>query len=642
MHKPRTAVIPGLGTVTPHGDVSATEWSEVKPAAIQAASRVFDTRDFATPAEYAANATPGLLAMFSAIQAAGGGTMFFAPGEYHIETELYVTLSVPFIMDLNGQTVTVHPDISIYINAQSFGTGLSLASAIARGSQTINLTNASTVQEGDILYFSESVAMESAWNTPRLATYSVRKKTGNTITLTAKSKMPFSTSATIIHYRPPSRMTVKNGEIRLQGGTIGVSGESRALRVRGFRGATIDDLTFTGDQEWDESGPVGVGLSLERCVDTRVVNPHAELLSMGVLLNTSYNTLVSNMTAERIRGPVIPGSWADGVMVNGLVTNDVYKTVESHPAFDVNYANVVAKHDRVLPNMRSVGGSITNARIYVEMDDSGAGPHWHSLELTDPSWYDDAVLSLTDVEIISPNLVDKSAIAAKHGHFKGSDVIAYLPSAGASAVGNWGHRGELRSLSLSNCRNPDGTPWGRRTFRTEVSVLDPPNVPAYLSGGVHHIDPFRTFVTTKDGVLTCYGRLLPNGASTSNTVRIHTNAMGGGSLNNFPNYVYGVLKLRLMVQRISSSSPDFDIKTEEYRFRHVISAPSSVDFPTTPAFSDDSTRSTITLSSPSQAGVTQLGTHFPDTYVQFDLTVSSSVSVPNYSMTYELELVRGH
>ena len=126
------------------------------------------------------------------------------------------------------------------------------------------------------------------------------------------------------------------------------------------------------------------------------------------------------------------------------------------------------------------------------------------------------------------------------------------------------------------------------------------------------------------------------------SLRIHTNVFPLATAS-YPPQIVGVLRLRATVRHSNAGS--FDILTKAFHFYHKVVGTSIVEWPTTAAYTDGLTGQAseslaLTISSPTQAGATELGASYPDSWVQADVSVSSSRTSPVYSLTYELELIR--
>ena len=606
---------------------------------VNAVSRVFDVREFvADVSELATDATAAIAATYAAIEANGSGTMLFGPADYLIHTACTLVVTVPLVIDLNGQTIRRNEAVNWVVRGDPVTKALN--SSVSRGATTVTLTDADGVAAGDILVLYEPVVTETGHNTLRYATLCVQSVSTNTVTVTSDIKMPFSSSgasAWVFHSPPP--VTIRNGTLHYDN-TPSDQFVPSLLRLQGLKRPRIESVRVQSDQAWKSGGPDGMGIRATECVNAAFTAYHAEGVSYGINLERCLNTVIQPITAHNVRHPVAIGAWSVGVEINGVTSDRAYQTIESHPAFDVNYSNVNATRDETWPNLRCIGGSIRNAKVYCDATNADDGPYFHSVPVSDTAWYDNATLTMDAVEFITPNITTQRAIGARYGHLVLNNVIATMGD--GSDLPQFDNT--LKSLRMRGCRNPDGTPWDRKAARIKVRSGDGNNLPAYLSSSVYHIDPYKTVLDADGGVLRAHGRIIE--ASTTDpqaiALRIHTNVWPEES-KTYPSRVMGVLRLRATVRHSNSGS--FDILTSDFHFAHYVVATSSVAFPTTAAYADGATGQAneslaITISNPTQAGATELGTSYPDTYVQIDVGVSSGRSNPVYSLAYELELIR--
>jgi hypothetical protein len=573
-----------------------------------------------------------LSAALTAVNSNGGGVVFLPPATaYRIATNITATLTAPLVLDLGGQTLRFVSGAKLTLQG-AVQSALTLSVDAARGDTSITVTSATGVVAGDILDLSQATSAETTFGSSRRSLSVVRSVSGAVITLTAPLKIPFAAASTgIARYRHTTPLTVKNGNIEIVSPS---TAQSTPLTLRYLRNPVFRDMRIFADQAWISGGPNGWGFDAGNMAGAQWSNITAEGLSYGISLQNCLASNINGYRARNVRHPVVPATWSVGVRVNNLTTENCYESIDSHAAFDVAYSNVFAARDETIPNLRCVGGSVVNATVYSDAQNADQAPQYHSLGLVDTTWYDTETLTLRDFRIITPARTN-AAVGAVYGNIICTNVVAQM--AAATTFNN-----TLKTVKLQNCRNPDGTPWTRAPFRIATRVLQPPNLPATLISSVYHIDAWATLSDQVGGVLRCYGRILENFATdpVAISIRIHDNVWPE---TDTPSKVYGVIKLRAMVQHANTGV--FDILTKDFHFRHGISATSGVQFPLVAANTDGLTGQTneslaITISNPTQAGVTELGTQ-ADYYVQFDVSITSGRTSPLYNLTYDLELTRG-
>lgn len=592
-----------------------------------------DVRDYGAVGDGATDNGPAIAAAATALLAAGGGRLVFPPAvAYRIATTQTIVASNRLIVDLGGQRIRCDGAVLAFQGVAQ--PSLTLASDAARGDKTVTVTDATGVQRGDLIDLNQNTTAETTFTTKRRAIAVVRAVAGAVITLTAPLKIPFAAaSTTVARYRHASPFVIKNGELEV---VAPATAQTAPLSLRYLRNPVLRDLRAFADQAWIAGGPNGWGFDAGNLAGAQWSNVAVEGLSYGIALQNCLSTNINGMRARNVRHPVVPSTWSVGVRVGNLTTEDCYESIDSHPAFDVAYANVFAARDETFPNLRCVGGMIEHATVYCDATDTDQGPQYHSLALVDPTWYTEETLTLRDFRIIAPALT-KAAIGASFGRVIADNVVAQTDPAAASFFNT------LQEVRIGNCRNPDGTPWGRVAMRAAVRRHAPPNLPAYLATQ-YHIDPRKEVTDQSAGVLRCYGRILEAFATdpVAISLRIHDNAFPE---TDTPSWVFGVLRLRATVRH--SNSGVFDVLTKDFQFVHKISATSSVTWPLVAAYTDGATGQTneslvLTIATPVQNGATELGTGSDkDFYAQIDVAISSGRTAPIYGLTYELELARG-
>lgn len=644
-----TLAVPVAANI-PVNDIPAPEWSATKAAVDRARTHQVDVRAYATSAEaLAIDAGPAILAAYADLMAMGGGVLTFGPADYRIgPTLIPMTPTAPLTIDLNGQTVRViRPGASTShgwrITAKT-GSTLTASANVARGATSITLASASTVQPGDILSFSGSDVVETGWGTGRWASLFVERVVGNVVHFTTPFRIPFpATDCVITHYTQPKAVVVQNGRFHYDELPYNMA-EPEVIAFFGMLRPRIKDVSVTSDQPYMSGGNnSGCGFRLASCVGANLSDVEFEGIHYGAVVTRSLNTYAQNIRATKTRHAIAPTGWSVNTVISGITGDTNWQTVESHPAFETHYSNVYVTREEAYPNLRCIGGSITNAVIHCEATNDASRPLMHNVELAGAgslSWYDDAVLTLQNVQVVTPNMTSASSIGARYGNVILGDVVANVIRDNAERPA-WEHT--LKSITAKNCRNTDGTPWSRQVYSRPPRMSEPPVIHAYLAGDAYHIDPYRFAVDSSNDMLRCYGKIrqgVQAGGVFTIPLRVHTNAWnvpGDGYLT----VVHGVIRLRATVRHGNVGA--FDILTKEFHFFHNAASNGSVVFPTTPAYVDaptgqdnESLAMTVT-GTPTQSG-RNAGN---DTWVQIDVTLSSGRTNPIYGLTYDLELIKG-
>lgn len=272
MYRPRTAVIPGLGTVTPNGDVSATDWLPVQEEAHLSMTRTYDTRAFGNDLNAAVNQC----------HADGGGTVFvgapITPGQDIIlKDKVYLTGRGIGATVLNARSITGTGSYSALPN---------LAATASANTRTLTFSAAPDVAPGDviIIYNPTDYSFNNAPGRPyyRNGEFArVLSVSGTTVTLTRPLYATHPTSVQVSKLNP-IRTGISNMSI------VGQAGVTLAKISYG------QDLVF---RDLDLKGSNISMLTLDRCYNVNVT--HVSAFDANSIGSTNYGITLAN--CQRVR-----------------------------------------------------------------------------------------------------------------------------------------------------------------------------------------------------------------------------------------------------------------------------------------------------------------------------------------------------
>lgn len=557
---------------------------------------------------------------------------------YAIESQQTATLAADCDVDFNGALMLFDGGF-LGIQSPSAGSALTLSADITRGDASATFSSASGVQEGDIHDFTQATVWETTFNTTRRAIAVVRSVSGNVVTYRNRILLPFAAASTTVAQKRAAYSTrLANLNFKL----IGSPANFAMMQL-----AWLRDYEVLGGRVWSDQTSysangqqVGWGLWAVNSADGLIDGIKLQGLSYGIQPANTNNLLITNLRARNCRHPVVPSTGAVETTIKALKTRDCYQSIDSHAAFETHYEDVNALRDESYGNMRCVGGSVSGARIYSTVDDTEPGPFWHSLTLSDLSWYTDAVMSVDRVRITAPNRT-KSAIAFSYGHVRLKDVVALVATGTVVAF-----QSTLQSCVIDGaCMNPDGTPWPRAAWRLPVKRSKPPLLNGYLDGvtaNLFHIDPYKEAMNGEAKYVRMSGLLFESVTTDpyAFSLRIHTNAFGDYTV---PKRVFGTIKL--MGQMLHANSGVYGLRSYKYQFYHGYGATSGVIFDTTATETSGvggqaNNTIAITVSNATQSGETQIGAGLMgDGYIQVDVSLTSGGrTTAKLGCAYELEM----
>lgn len=553
---------------------------------------------------------------------ANSNNIYFPPGDYYVSGNTTIEVASNAKIDFGQARLFFAGTASLSINS-TLVASTTLDGAITKDATSCVVASATGIVAGSLLRFFENTVAESTFGAKRNAIVQVRSVSGTTITFAEPIGMPFATGITVT-VRNPRRLILKSPNVYRVGATAGAGtpGYDGMLQLGYWVGLSITDLTISSDQAYSATGEQdGNGILIDECIGAEVNRVEMSNVSYGISLPNCRNTLIRGIDANNVRHPVVPGNWSRNSRIENLRSRDCYSTIDSHTAFDTHYRDVRGYSDAGLSNLRCVGGSLTDVDVTTVANDAVSGPFWQNLALTSghTDFYDNAFFDLDRVRLSAPNRSTDAVISATYGHVRARDVIAFAgtASAWASTVG---------SLEFQNCRNADRTPWPTNIIRKLPAPVGTGLIDAELDSSVYHINPRKYPVPQTARFLRCSGLLVAGVTSdaTALTVRIHTSCWAGTPI---PVRVLGEIRFTMHLTHSNSGSWSNQIK--QYGFNHRIASTSGITMPVTPDFVSDLTGVTnesasMTLSAPTQQGVTQLGSGAGfDYYTEFTLTLTS-------------------
>lgn len=566
----------------------------------------------------------------------------------------------------SGQTIALTQHLEIDCQSHPFdfdggyivfagttiATGLTLSSAAARYATSAVLNSAAGIQRGDLLYIDTNVNAETAWPHDKKDLIKVKSVSGTTVELEEPIQFAYATAdagLAVSVYRPYSvRLVNPNASLTTVAGQAMFDFQyCENVEVVSPRGVG----TFPFDPTIEPS--TGGNRNLVRlfaCWGASFRDVHVANLTYPLLVTLgTRNTEVNGIWANNCRHMVAPSDWPKGTTVRNFHASDCYQALDGHPCFDLAYEDGTIERDSSLSNMRCVRGALRRVRMHTLADNTQAEVYYHNLTPgadTSSYLYADADFHIEDVEVKSPNrtLPCISVDRGRNVFVDGLVADAFGCSLTVlNQVGQliWGPNNRIGDKSGPPRRIAVGGTAVANGIRCPIRVMQPPRLDAYLDTGVYHIDPRLSMVDQNGKRLVCHGKVAAMLAGTPQTlaVRVHTNAFG--PVDNL-NWAQG--RIRITVKARHSSAAYFASLTKEYNFIHKAVATSLMVMPTTPVFtsspSGQSNESNLTLaiSSPTQAGGTELGAS-GDFYIAFNIDVAMGVvTSPIFDVDYELEL----
>lgn len=321
------------------------------PARADAAIKNLKT-DFGAVGDGVANDCAALNNALSAM--AGGGVLIVPTGTYSIVGGTGAVISNDvMIVGAGSNSVFRLNGGSIAICSTSIVTQLS--SAALPGAAVIRVNKNAALQAGRILRLTCDVVAENSWSLNKQDIHKIEAVADAggglaDVTLGAPLNFGYSPSepghAVTVYFGPRFILTGVNVEIAAGGGLV---------QLTGLRGACIGNLKVRQTNGLKSAQSILWGY----CVDGTMANVALEGMMNGAVYSCCRNMRMQNIAANNCEQPFIVSYFSDSLYFNNL-TGVNGGMMDSHPAFDLHFANVRAT-DLGISNLRSCGGSIRDS-----------------------------------------------------------------------------------------------------------------------------------------------------------------------------------------------------------------------------------------------------------------------------------------
>ncbi len=591
-----------------------------------------NVRDFGAVGDGETNDSPAIKA---ALESAMGGVLVIPPGKYRLDSSFSVTVKDNLtVRGTPGETVLIFMrDHSISFESPSVK-GVGLQVDVARGDKILKLEDVGNIQTGDLVSVADSTVRETGWKRPgRHLSYVLSVDAEqNTIEIVHPLNFDFTleADARVSVHRP-------SGKLRLEGIEVVVGDPMRTwsnnmLSFNGLKGAECNDLRFLGVRDHGHNA-----MSISGCLDSKFRNIYFDCILYGVIVGNSRNTFFEQIRSDNGRHPVVPASWSDGIYVDGLSGDNNQGIMDAHPAFNIHYNNVIATTDGS-SNLRSVGGSIRNS-IFISRKEIQYGPYFQSVALVDPEIYRDYTFEMENVHWQASRPINISNCGkvilrdVRNVNRSGEEVgINVGPNVGKVIFDNT-KTGKIRVADVEvvgdNRLNAVRSP----LFQTESDGKEQTFEDGYV------LDFENNLLSRDSHQMRAYGYLFKGfpGEPVDVKLRIFDNYTGDAANQR---YVYGVLKLRAVVDHSNAGS--YQILEKHYHFKHKRVKSYGLSFETDPVYvsqpaGQSNATLEMTLSNPVFGPKDDNGKR----WFQVDVNLKSGRTNPTYHMFYEIELYGG-
>lgn len=610
---------------------------------------IFNVRDYGAAADGITNDSSAFQAALDALDSAGGGILVVPPGIYLIQTDITSTSDNPIeIRGSEGATIIAEATISVAAAADH--TDESLGSNLSRGDTSITLSDASSVEVGDIIRFYTNEVAETLRSRPKRHISVVTAVVSNTVTFAHPLNFDFATTDT------DDAVKIRTGrEVHISGLSfrVNTSAGSRCLRLTGVKHSTLERIRLVDPRMGSTIDRDGI--FAQNSVFTRCRDIEARGLQYGINVQECGDFRVDGMVCHYGRHAVSPSYFAHNVYVNDLRGEGNFGIMDSHGAFEVHYSRVVTHSDTGGSNLRSCGGSVRDSYIRCVATSPDVG--MQNIAFLDATYYDDR-----DFLVSRTTWINNSGMKCDFGRVCEYDHLTCRKLDGSLAgVGTKGTTGGPSELIINECTYQKG--YGssdRGTIKQDTrpntfgivhrGIL--PIVNAVNDGSHYVISPLpEGAISSRSG--RCYGDVYNHAFTTSADpltvpMKILTSPHPWSNQAGSEVYFVGILTLIAFCRHNNSGNSavwkgDFHlvhkfIATESA----AIHGPAYVDInndATAPADGADYYRTQVSNDSLSVAisNVAHAAASASFDYgISFDVAISSGRTSPRVSLFYEL------
>lgn len=241
----------------------------------------------------------------------------------------------------------------------------SLLADMARGSTVVRVAGA---VEGDLIYIEDNEKYETQWNFNSRELFIAGRESGSDMKVDRPSlfRHLIANNVKVNRYKPV-RLIFNNFKMehfnnRDNSSFVNIGSVSFGTSSSWFRGFYMP--VFSGDVE--TSG--GSSYELIACYMPRVGNVVANRCQYPISpVAGTYDTVIDSITASFCRHAASPTTWFNKFEVKKCVGYNNFSTMDSHAGFDAKWRNVFATEEYDMPNIRCIGGELTDIEIVASL-----------------------------------------------------------------------------------------------------------------------------------------------------------------------------------------------------------------------------------------------------------------------------------
>lgn len=326
-------------------------------------SDILSVKDFGAKGDGSTNDTIAIAAAHNAAKTIGA-TVFFPNGTYILSG----------INDVSNDNVSWYGEskegviirlTTTSINLQSTPTTKVLSGSNLRNTNTLNLTDASGLGNGGVIFLSASEVVETTRNESiKREVHLISSVSSNSLTLSDALFFDFSATdnqSLCRVYQNPRKVSISNMTF------VCVNGNShgRSVTLTGIANCKyFDNVVFKSTDTSGTEHSVDSYL-IQESINCYAENVSCQYIRYGNMTQTCRNVNVNNISGFGCRHLTYPAYWSINCSYTNILGFNNTATADSHSAIAITLRNVKAVGDIESSNNRSFGGTSENWDISI-------------------------------------------------------------------------------------------------------------------------------------------------------------------------------------------------------------------------------------------------------------------------------------
>lgn len=298
---------------------------------------------------------------------AGGRHVYFPSGRYRIGTAKQFVYTGDLHLYGDEATIVMASGTPVCMGFMPpLASTITLTSSVNDGEKSIDVSSASGLEPGHVLFFNTSTPVDSAWGYVKRSLVRVGQVVGNTVYLSEPLNFGFTSAETTITSFPYASLKINGVNIE--------QASERRFDFALLQQCELSNVTIKGYAQH-----IGNVVLFNQCygvtgTQLTIINGlYAIALSNG----TRY-VRFDNIMATNAWHPFDVNLWAFDVRISNMRAVNVQSSIQCHPSFEVYYEDVTEHLRSAAANnlvLRCIGGGARRCTSICTNDNVGTAAH---------------------------------------------------------------------------------------------------------------------------------------------------------------------------------------------------------------------------------------------------------------------------